>query len=58
MQMLDLIPQVKCLYLINNPLVRETKHYRRVMIGTLKNLLYLDERGIDQEERTLAEAFV
>lgn len=45
--MLNLIPQVKCLYLSGNPLVRETKHYRRVIIGALKNLLYLDQRGID-----------
>jgi hypothetical protein len=38
--------------------VREIKHYRRVVVGTLKSLVYLDQRGIDQEERMLADAYV
>jgi hypothetical protein len=46
--MLNLIPQVKVLYLIGNPLVKETKFYRRLVVGTLKSLLYLDQKGVDK----------
>lgn len=54
----DLIPQMKVLYLMGNPFVREVEHYRRSIVGRLKNLLYLDERNILQEERELAEMWV
>ena len=50
-KLLDLIPQVKVLYLFGNPLVREMTYYRRMIIGNLKNLLYLDQRTVDPEER-------
>jgi dynein assembly factor 1 len=45
-RLLDIIPQVKCLYLMENPLVREVEHYRRTIVGKLKNLLYLDQRAV------------
>ena len=47
-QLFDLIPQIKCLYLSGNPLVREINHYRRTIIGKLFNLLYLDQRAVDK----------
>jgi dynein assembly factor 1, axonemal len=53
-----LIPQIKCIYLSGNPLVREIGHYRRTIIGRLPNLLYLDQRAVDKEERILAEAWI
>lgn len=53
----DLVQQVKCLYLSGNPLVREVLHYRRTLVGKLKNLMYLDQRAVDQEERLLAESW-
>ncbi len=56
--MFDLIAQVKLLYLGSNPLVREMNHYRRTVIGKLPALMYLDQRGVDPEERMMAEAFV
>lgn len=57
-KLLDLIPQVKVLYLFGNPLVRGMSFYRRVVIGSLKKLLYLDQRTVDPEERITSEAFV
>ena len=53
-RMFNLIPQVKCLYLSGNPLVREVTHYRRTVIATLSELMYLDQRGVDHEERIMA----
>jgi len=47
-KLFDLIQQVKCLYLMGNPLVREVLHYRRTLVGKLKNLMYLDQRAVDQ----------
>lgn len=47
-QLFDLLPQVRCLYLSGNPLVREIGHYRRTVVGRLTNLLYLDQRAVDQ----------
>ena len=38
----DLMKQVRLLYLIGNPLVRETKPYRRTTVGSLPTLTYLD----------------
>ena len=46
-RMFDLIKQVKCLYLTGNPLVKDTNHYRRTVVGKLPNLMYLDQRGVD-----------
>jgi len=45
-RLFDIVSQVKCLYLSGNPLVREMEHYRRTVIGKLKNLLYLDQRAV------------
>ena len=56
--MIGLFINVKCLNLMDNPCVREQKYYRRRMIGHLPNLMYLDSRGIDNEERAIAEAWV
>lgn len=53
-----LIPQVKCLYLSDNPVIRDTNHYRRTMVGRLKKLMYLDQRAVDKEERIMAEAWI
>lgn len=57
-RLFDLVGQVKCLYLGGNPLVREMEHYRRNVIGRLKNLLYLDQRAVAEDERFLAEKWV
>lgn len=57
-RLFDLVPQAKCLYLSGNPLVREITHYRRTVVGKLKNLLYLDQRAVTEDERLLAEKWV
>ena len=57
-RMFDLIKQVKCLYLSGNPFVKDTNHYRRTVVGNLPNLMYLDQRGVDNEERMQAEAWI
>jgi dynein assembly factor 1 len=54
----DLLQQVKCLYLSGNPMVRDIKHYRRTLVGRLANLMYLDQRAVDSEERLLAESWI
>jgi dynein assembly factor 1 len=48
-RLFDLLPQIKCIYLSGNPLVREIVHYRRTIVGRLPNLLYLDQRAVDKE---------
>lgn len=53
-----MVPQIKCIYLSGNPLVREIEHYRRTVIGKLKNLLYLDQRAVGDDERLLAESWI
>ena len=57
-RLFDLMPQIKCIYLTGNPLVREVTHYRRTVIGKLKNLLYLDQRTVNEEERMIAERWL
>lgn len=57
-RLFDLVPQVKCLYLSGNPLVREITHYRRTVVGKLRNLLYLDQRAVTEDERMLAQMWV
>jgi dynein assembly factor 1 len=57
-RLFGLLPQVRCLYLSGNPLVREVTHYRRTVVGRLAQLLYLDQRAVDAEERIVAEAWV
>lgn len=48
-KMFDLIQQVKCLYLMGNPLVKDINHYRRTVVGKLPQLMYLDQRTVDPE---------
>ncbi|KAL4465487.1 hypothetical protein ABPG72_009425 [Tetrahymena utriculariae] len=51
------MPSLKVLYLQGNDFIHEFPYYRKKMIGTLKQLTYLDERPIFPEERILSEAF-
>ena len=46
-----------CLYLKDNPLRRDFVNYRKVMIASIPNLTYLDERPVYDEEKRLAKAF-
>lgn len=51
------MPNLKVLYLQGNDFIREFPYYRKKMIGSLKELTYLDERPVFPEERILSEAF-
>jgi dynein assembly factor 1 len=57
-RLFDIVCQTKCLYLSGNPIVKEIEHYRRTVVGKLKNLLYLDQRAVSEDERFLAERWV
>lgn len=56
--MIPLFSGAKCLYLIGNPFVKDLKFYRRRIVGELLNLVYLDQKGVDQEEKMKAVAWI
>lgn len=51
------LQNLKVLYLKNNPVVSKIKDYRKVLISKLKNLTYLDDRPVFENERRTAEAW-
>ena len=55
---LEKIEKLKVLYLKGNEITREIKNYRRALILKFKNLSYLDDRPINEEDRIGAEAFM
>jgi len=52
---LESLPDLRLLKLDGNPVVRSIKGYRKTMISRLKNLTYLDDRHVFEEERLTAE---
>ena len=57
LEILSAMPNLHCLYLTGNPLVRATTNYRKRLINSLPNLLYLDDRAVSDKERQYAEAW-
>merc|ERR1712216_509629 len=55
---LESLPDLKVLKLDGNPCIRNIKQYRKTMICRLKNLTYLDDRPVFEEERLTAEAWI
>ena len=51
------MPNLKVLYLQNNPCVNKIKQYRKTMIARLPTLKYLDDRPVFDDDRRNAEAF-
>jgi len=51
------MPNLKVLYLKDNPVVQNIKNYRKTVISKIKTLTYLDDRPVFPEERRTAEAW-
>lgn len=52
------MPNLKCLYLRGNPVVRNISNYRKVLIANILTLTYLDDRPVTTNERRTAEAWL
>ena len=52
------MPDLRVLYLMGNPVVKNIKHYRKTIIGKCKALRYLDDRPVFDEERRRVEAWI
>lgn len=57
-RIIQLFSNLKCLYLMGNPFVRELKFYRRRMVAELPELLHLDQKGVDPEEKFKAAGWL
>ena len=55
---LSSLKDLRVLYLVGNPVVKSIKHYRRVLISKCKNLKYLDDRPVFDDERRRVEAWM
>lgn len=55
---LSSLKDLRVLYLVGNPVVKSIKHYRRVIISKCKNLKYLDDRPVFDDERRRVESWM
>jgi dynein assembly factor 1, axonemal len=51
------VPKLVTLYLKGNPAVRDTRHYRKVVLAGLPALRYLDDRPVFEAERLATDAW-
>jgi len=51
------LPDLRVLYLMGNPCVKNIRHYRRAIIAKCKALKYLDDRPVFDEERRRTDAW-
>ena len=57
LDVLAALPRLSVLYLQGNPLVGSLPHYRKVVVGRLKSLRYLDDRPVFDDERARCDAW-
>jgi dynein assembly factor 1 len=51
LDILETLPDLRVLYLMGNVVVKNIRHYRKAVISKCKNLRYLDDRPVFDEER-------
>ena len=51
------MPNLKVLYMMNNPCVKTIKGYRKTIITQIPTLTYLDDRPVFEDDRRRAEAW-
>jgi len=51
------IKNLRVLYMQGNEVIRKISHYRKTLINMLKELHYLDDKPVFEDERRFAEAF-
>ena len=56
-EIFEKMPNLKVLYLQNNPVTKKIKNYRKTIIAAIPTLTYLDDRPVFKEDRRHAEAF-
>ena len=52
-----LLPDLRVLYLMGNPVVRKISNYRKTIVSKCKQLKYLDDRPVFDEERRRVDAW-
>ncbi|KAL3698836.1 hypothetical protein R1sor_012912 [Riccia sorocarpa] len=52
------LPRLAVMYLTGNPCISRMPHYRKNIIGNIKNLTHLDDRPVFWDERLYAEAWL
>ena len=55
---LSSLKDLRVLYLVGNPVVKSIKNYRRILISRCKNLKYLDDRPVFDDERRRVEVWM
>ena len=51
------MPNLRVLYLQNNPVIKNIPNYRKTLISKIPTLTYLDDRPVFKDDRRNAEAF-
>ena len=51
------IPDLRVLYMQGNPVVKKIPHYRKTVISKCKQLRYLDDRPVFEDERRRVDAW-
>lgn len=52
------LPDLRALYLMGNPVVRDIKYYRKRLISMIPSIKYIDDRPVFDDERRRAIAFM